>query len=382
MGILEREIQSKIENVLYTSKKIVILYGARQVGKTTLVKNIIDNNNFNAEYFNCDYLDIQTMFRLENAENYADIIGNRNLLILDEAQRISNIGHVLKIFADEFPDVHVIATGSSSFELSGKITEPLTGRKRTFTLYPLSWNELVSGKTYTEQKRILERVLRFGLYPSVALKNQEQDIVDELEEITNSYLFKDLFSFQTIKKPELVHDLVRLLAFQQGHEVSYNELARKLKVDQTVIQRYIDILEKAFVIFRLPALRKNMRNEIGKARKIYFWDNGIRNALIKNLNTFDYRNDMGQLWEGFCVIERQKYLSYKGGLKPNTYFWRTYAKQEVDYIEEKGGSYSAFEFKWSESKKTSLPESFNKYYPKNTFQVINPANFLSKLFGD
>lgn len=380
--MFKREIQSKIEDVLHTSRNIVILYGARQVGKTTLVKNIIDNNNFNAEYFNCDYLDIQTMFRLENAGNFANIIGNRNLLVLDEAERIKDIGHVLKIFADEFPDVHVIATGSSSFELSGQISEPLTGRKRTFILFPLSWNEFVNGRTYTEQRRSLDRILRFGLYPAVSLKNQEQDISTELDEIANSYLFKDVFSFQTMKKPELVHDMVRLLAFQQGHEVSYNELAQKLKVDQTVVQRYINILEKAFVIFRLPALRKNMRNEIGKARKIYFWDNGIRNALIKNLNTFDYRNDRGQLWEGFCVSERQKFLSYTVGLKPNTYFWRTYAKQELDYIEEKGGVYNAYEFKWSESKHPSLPKSFNKYYPETTFQVVNRTNFHSILFDD
>ena len=359
--------------------KIIIIYGARQVGKTTLVKHILSETNLNSEYFNCDYIDVQSMFSYENAVNIKNIIGNLELIILDEAQRIPNIGITLKILHDEYPKLKIIATGSSSFDLSNMINEPLTGRKVVYRLYPLTFMELASNRSAMESRRELNRILRFGLYPAVIL-NDDRTALENIIEIVSSYLFKDILEFQNLKKPDLLLKLLKLLAFQISNEVSYTELARKLRVDQTVVQRYIQLLEDSFIIFRLKALKKNLRNEIGKSRKIYFWDLGVRNALIQNTNSLDFRNDQGALWENFCIAEHEKFLDYNIPRIVNTYFWRNYNQKEIDLIEESGEKYLAFEFKWSTVKKFKPPADFIKGYPGSEFKVVTPENFVSEIY--
>ena len=373
---IPRKIETDILNRLESTSlenKVMIIYGARQVGKTTLVKKLAANTSKRSEYFNCDYFDVQSLFSWENTGNLSNVMKNLDIVILDEAQRIVNIGLVLKILHDEHPQLKVIATGSSSFELSNRINEPLTGRKIVYKLFPLSFPELNADATTMEIKRNLNRVLRFGSYPSVILQDERQAL-ENLNEITSSYLFKDILEFQSIKKPEILLNLLKLLAFQISSEVSYTELGGKLQVDQTVIQRYIQLLEDNFVIFRLPALKRNLRNEIGKTRKIYFWDLGIRNAVIQRLHTMDTREDIGALWENFCISERLKLLNYSR-VPANSYFWRTYAQREIDYIEEENGKFSAFEFKWSRGKNSNIPRDFLSGYPESTFQKINPENF-------
>ena len=359
--------------------KIIIIYGARQVGKTTLVKSLISRSDLKTEYFNCDYLDVQNLFSYENAGNLENTVKNYDLIVLDEAQRIRNIGMVLKILHDEFPSLKVIATGSSSFDLANMINEPLTGRKITYSLYPLTYKELTSTDSAVIARRKMERMLRFGSYPSVIL-NDDQKAFENLNEIVSSYLFKDIFTYQHLKKPEVLTNLLRLLAFQVASEVSFTELANKLRIDQTVVQRYIQLLEDGFIIFRLKAFKRNLRNEIGKSRKIYFWDTGVRNMLIQNLNPIHLRDDIGALWENFCISERHKLLSYNIPQTHQTYFWRNYNQKEIDLIEEKGNRLKAFEFKWNPNRKVKFPTDFQQAYPQAEFKVINPGNFGEEIY--
>lgn len=381
--IVKRTIYNNIVKRLKVDSndhKVIIIYGARQVGKTTLVKQVLENIQIKTEYFNCDYLDVQSLFAYENAGNLASLIKNYELIILDEAQRIKNIGLVLKILHDEFPNLRVIATGSSCFDLSNQINEPLTGRKIVYHLYPLSFHELSENQSPIISKRNVNRIMRFGSYPSVIL-NDDQKALENINEITSSYLFKDVFEFQYLKKPEIITDLLKLLSFQISNEVSFTELSRKLGVDQTVIQRYIHLLEESFILFRLPALKRNLRNEVVKTRKIYFWDLGIRNAIIQNTNPIEFRNDFGALWENFCVAERLKFLHYFYPNQQQSYFWRTYSQKEIDYIEERQGKYKAFEFKWSATRKSRLPDDFRKAYELDDFLTITPSNFHSTLYS-
>ncbi len=381
MKIIKRTLfDSVMKRLQYRNdKKIIIIYGARQVGKTTLVKQILSKAKMKSEYFNCDYLDVQYLFSYENAGNFGNIVKNYELIVLDEAQRIRNIGMVLKILHDEFPHLNVIATGSSSFELSNLVNEPLTGRKIVFPLYPLSFKELTFGDSPVKAKREMERMLRLGSYPSVIL-NDDVTALEDLNEIVSSYLFKDILQFQHLKKPDVLSNLLKLLAFQIASEVSYTELANKLRVDQTVVQRYIQLLEDGFIIFRLKALKRNLRNEIGKSRKIYFWDLGVRNILIHNTNPLDLRNDEGALWENFCVAEREKFLNYNIPRTTNSYFWRTYSQKEIDLIEENGDHFSAFELKWKIGKQVKFPADFRKAYPNTVFKIITPDNFATEIY--
>ncbi len=380
--IIQRTIQDQILERLRSSNtpnRVIIVYGARQVGKTTLIKEIIKRFDGRSEYFNCDYLDIQSVFSYENAGNLKSVIKDHELIVLDEAQRITNIGLVLKILHDEFPELKVLATGSSSFELSNRVNEPLTGRKVVYHLYPFTIEELMPSSSIIDIKRELNRILIFGTYPSVIL-NDNVEGTSHLKEITSSYLFKDVLSYQNIKRPDVLTDLLKLLAFQISNEVSFTELSGILKVDQTVVQRYIQLLEDSFIVFRLPALKRNLRNEVGKTRKIYFWDIGIRNMLIQNLNTLDFRNDHGALWENFCISERMKHLKTDPLNMIKPYFWRTYSQKEVDYIEDNQGKINAYEFKWSEKKKVKIPGDFTNAYKNSAFEIITPDNFYNVLY--
>jgi len=382
MQIIKRDIFDPILKRLNDKQnnKIVVVYGARQVGKTTLVKQLLAQSKLNSEYFNCDYLDVQHLFSYENAHNLENVVRNYELIVLDEAQRITNIGMVLKILFDEFPNLKVVATGSSSFELSNMINEPLTGRKIVYHLFPLTFKELTFGQSIIKSGREINRVLRFGAYPAVILNN-DMNALENLNEIASSYLFKDILEFNHLKKPDVLLNLLQLLSFQIASEVSYTELANKLRVDQTVVQRYIQLLEDSFIVFRLKALKKNLRNEIGKSRKIYFWDLGIRNILVQNTNALDLRNDLGALWENFCVVERKKYLNYHQSAPVNSYFWRTYKQKEIDLIEERGDAYTAMEFKWRQGKQTKFPADFKNAYPGAVFKTITPDNFASEIYG-
>lgn len=379
---IERELFRTVKDSLFLSgaqKKVLVVYGPRQVGKTTLMKQLLETYPQNAMYYNCDYPDVQTIFSYEHVGGLKPIVGHVRLLILDEAQRIKNIGLVLKILVDEFPSLQVVATGSSSFDLSNEINEPLTGRKIELQLLPFSLRELYDHDPI-ERSRALPDLLRYGSYPVVVLESGVEK-ENGLKELVGSYLFKDVFQFQELRKPEILTQLLRLLAFQIGSEVSYQELARALGVEQGLVQRYIYLLEQAFVVFRLPAFSRNLRKEVVKSRKIYFYDLGVRNTLIQNYNPLDLRNDVGALWENFCIAERYKRLVYNRELV-NRFFWRTYDQKEIDYLEESGGSIRAYEFTWNSDKKKKKPVEFLDTYPGSTFSIISQDTYSQFLLGE
>lgn len=371
MNIIKRTIQKGIEARLFKGK-VIIIYGARQVGKTTLIKEIQKKYPDVSIYFNCDEPDIREAFTNVTSTEIKNFIGTKRLVFLDEAQRVENIGLSLKIMADTFPDVQVVATGSSSFELSNKINEPLTGRKYEFHLYPFSLNELKELYSWPEILRILETRILLGMYPEIVQTGQDE-VRALLKNITSSYLYKDVFQYQSIKNPDVLEKLLRLLALQVGNEVSYNELAGSLGIDKKTVSSYIRILEKAFVVFRLGPFSRNLRNELTKLRKIYFYDTGIRNTLINNFNNFDLRQDVGALWENFIISERLKFNSNQGR-DVNIYFWRTHQQQEIDYIEEKDGRLSGFEFKWKKGP-FKAPKLFIDSYPDSSVELVTKENF-------
>ncbi len=375
--MIERDIEPLIQQKLFKGK-IIIIYGARQVGKTTLVKNFQKKYSDKSLYLNCDEPDIKDLLTQPTSTKLKSLIGNKQLIIIDEAQRVRNIGITLKLFADEISNVQVIATGSSSFELSNIINEPLTGRKYVFLLTPISMNEIRNSYSWLEANRSLDERIVFGMYPEIVSKPEEKTTL--LKEITRSYLFKDILSFDGIRKPDQVEKLLILLAAQIGNEVSYNELANTLRMDKDTVSKYIDILEKAFIIFRLKPFSRNLRSEITKMRKIYFYDTGIRNALISNFNQLENRNDKGALWENFLISERLKFNNIRQA-DLNSYFWRTSQQQEVDYIEEYEGKISAFEFSYNLIKKKHISRTFLKNYePENTL-IVNKENFWDFIQG-
>lgn len=306
-----------------------------------------------------------------NATQLVPIIGNSKIVLLDEAQRISETGLALKIIHDNFKNVQLIATGSSSFDLANKINEPLTGRKFEFTLYPLSFGEMAEHHGFLTEKRLLEHRLIYGYYPDVAINMGQEKII--LKSLASSFLYKDLLTLETIKKPVLLEKILSALALQIGNEVSYNELVQLLNSDKETIEKYIDLLEKTGVIFRLWALSRNVRNEIKKGRKIYFYDNGIRNAVLGNFSSLAMRTDKGVLWENFLVSERIKHLG-NNELDVKSWFWRTTQQQEIDYVEERDNKLFAFEFKWNPQKKVRLSKTFSNAYPSHEFKVITPEN--------
>jgi uncharacterized protein len=375
--IIKRTIQNSIEKNLFKGK-VIVIYGARRVGKTTLVKQILDNYP-EGKYINCDLLQYKAALETTNSELLGDFIGNTSLLLLDEAQNIKNIGKILKILADTFQGVQVIATGSSSFELSNKLSEPLTGRSRFYHLYPFSLEELRQSYSLIELDAKISNILRFGLYPEV-FGRSEEEATEELQNISSTYLFKDVLQLDNLKRSDLIFKLLKALALQLGNEISYNELARLLGENVHTIKRYIEILEQAFIIFRLPSFSQNLRKELGKRNKIYFIDVGIRNAIINNFSPIDSRNDVGALWENFCIIERIKNDHFHRVFK-NYYFWRTYSQKEIDLIEEYNGKLEAFEFKWKPKKTIKPPNDFISAYPDAAFTVIDNKTYIDFISG-
>ncbi|MFA7208723.1 MAG: ATP-binding protein [Parcubacteria group bacterium] len=370
--LIQRIIQKKVEKALFKGK-IIIIYGPRQVGKTTLVKQVREKYSGKSAYFNCDEPDIREALTSKTSTELDNFLGlaQKKLIILDEAQRVKNIGVTLKLIVDNFPDTQVIATGSSSFDLANEISEPLTGRKNEFFLYPFSLEELKQIYSEIESDRLLENRMVFGMYPEIILK--KDDLEKSLKSLAQSYLYKDVLQYQNIKNPEILEKLLQALALQVGSEVSYNELAGMTGVDKNTVSNYIQLLEKAFVIFRLNPYSRNLRKEIKKMRKIYFYDNGVRNALINNLNPLNLRQDKGALWENFMLSERVKYNN-NHALDKNLYFWRTQQKQEIDFLEESGGKIAAFEFKWQKDK-FNIPKAFADAYPEAEAELVNRKNY-------
>jgi len=353
--------------------KALILLGPRQSGKTTLIQEVLQGSGEKHLILNCDEPDVRELLEDTTSTRLRSIIGTSRIVCIDEAQRIPNIGLTLKLLTDQIPDVQAIATGSSSLELNSSIAEPLTGRKFEFTLHPFSFEELSNHHGLLQERRFLEHRLVYGSYPEVVTSpGQEEELVRLL---AGSYLFKDLLTLEGIKKPSLLEKIVKALALQLGSEVSYQEVARTAGADSHTVERYIDLLEKAFVLFRMPAYSRNVRNEIKKGKKIYFLDNGIRNAIIGNFLPLASRTDTGALWENYLVTERLKMLSSKG-VYASAYFWRTTQQQEIDYIEEQGQILLACEFKWSAAKKKSrFPATFLRAYPQARTMVVTSGDY-------
>jgi len=372
--LITRRIQNDVEEALFKGK-IVVLYGARQVGKTTLVKKILEKYENDSFYLNCDEPDIREALTDKTSTELKSFIGSRRLVVLDEAQRVRNIGLTLKLIADNFPETQVIATGSSSFELSGKIAEPLTGRKIEFFLYPFSVGELLQAYSPLEMNRLLEEKLVFGMYPEVVFAGPGREKL--VRELATSYSYKDVLAYQDIRNPELLEKLLQALSLQVGNEVSYAELAQLLGVNKATVENYIRILEQAYIIFRVGPFSRNIRNELKKKRKIYFYDLGLRNALINNLNPLSLRQDIGALWENFMVSERVK-RNNNLGVSANIYFWRTTGGKEIDSVEDSGGILSGYEFKWQKGN-FSAPRGFLNAYPKSSIKLINRTNYLDFL---
>lgn len=373
--MISRIITSQITKELFKGK-IIHIPGARQVGKTTLMKILAEEVSEKLIWLNGDEPDIRAIFQQATSTVLGNILGDNQLIIIDEAQRIENIGLSLKLMIDHFPDKQIIASGSSAFDLANKINEPLTGRKIEYQLYPISFAEMVNHHGLLNEKRLLETRLTFGYYPEVV--THPGDEIEVLKRLSDAYLYKDVFMLENIKKPALIEKLIQALALQIGNEISANELSQTIAADAKTVEKYIDLLEKAYIIFRLPSFSRNLRNEIKKGRKIYFYDNGIRNAVIRNFNPLNLRQDLGALWENFLVSERVKSTSYQK-LWLNRYFWRTHTQQEIDYLEEYGGKLHAYEFKWRNKKKAGFPNSFLENYPESATQIIDRDNYVDFL---
>lgn len=369
--MIKRKLQKNIAERFFKGK-VIIITGARQVGKTTLLNMLTEGEQNNSVYLNCDEPDIRSLLTDATSTKLKSIVGSKKFILIDEAQRVKNIGITLKLFVDQLKERQVIVTGSSALELSNEISEPLTGRKYEFNLYPFSWSELVDANGYIETNRLLEERILYGMYPEITqTTNNKKELLKNLAE---SYLFKDVLAFKDLRKPELLEKLIKSLALQIGNQVSYHELSKSLKVDNETIARYIELLEKAFVIFRLSPYSRNLRSEITRMRKVYFFDTGIRNVLINNFNPLELRQDTGALWENFLISEKLK--NNKNGNKDvNMYFWRTQQKQEIDYLEEYNNQLFAYELKWSSKSKKIIPKTFLNAYPNSTAQFIDKENF-------
>lgn len=352
-----------------------MLLGARRIGKTVFIHQVIKKLNQPYLLLNGEDLTTIDILRKRTVENYKRFLGKNKILVIDEAQKIPEIGNILKLIVDEIKGIKIIVTGSSAFDLTNNIGEPLTGRKITFNMYPMAQMELSGSENFLQTTNQLEERLIFGSYPELLKYKTVEEKTRYLKEILNSYLLKDILEFEKIRNSSKLLDLLRLLAFQIGREVSLDELGRALGMSKNTVERYLDLLSKVFVIHRVQGFSRNLRKEITKSSKWYFYDNGIRNILIANLNLLSLRNDVGELWENYLLSERIKYQNYTGMLV-NNYFWRTYQQQEIDWIEDRAGHLFAYEFKWNPNKKVKPPKTWTDAYPQSSFELINPDNYL------
>ncbi len=367
--MIERIITSKIKDKLFKGKVILIM-GARQVGKTSILKTLFFNNP-EVLWLNADEKDVRDLFNSLSAKRFEAYLGSKTILVIDEAQHIEEIGIKIKLLHDALPHVQIIATGSSSFELANKVNEPLTGRKWEFKLYPMSFAEMTRHSGLLDEQRLLAHRLVFGYYPDVVMHQGNE--IEVLKQLADSYLYKDILMWDQIQKPDKLIKLLQALALQVGSQVSYNELGQTCGLDSKTVDKYIQLLEQTYVIFRLPSFNRNIRNELKQSKKIYFFDNGIRNAIINNFKHLEMRNDIGLLWENYIISERIKHISYNK-IYNNQWFWRTKDQKEIDWIEERGGHLHAYEFKWNSKQKIKLPKTFLNAYPESSFEVIHPDN--------
>jgi len=368
--MISRAISNSIEKHLSDNKAIILL-GPRQVGKSTLLQQLSSKFTSPIIWWNGDDADIRSILSNTTSTALRSLLGKAKTLIIDEAQRIDNIGLTIKLIIDQLKDVKVIATGSSAFELANHINEPLTGRKWEYNLYPFSFAEMVEEHGLLTEKRLLNHRLVYGYYPEIVNNLGGEEL--RLKQLSDSYLYKDILIWEKIQKPDKMEKLIQALAFQVGNEVSYHELGQLTGLDNQTTEKYIDLLEKAFIVFRLGSLSRNLRNELKKSRKIYFYDNGIRNAVINQFSPASLRQDIGALWENFVISERVKFLAYNQ-VNCNQYFWRTHAQQEIDYIEERNGAMNAYEIKWNPKSKAKFPKSFLDAYINVETKIITPEN--------
>lgn len=369
-SMIVRELSELIEKRLFTGKAIIIL-GARQVGKTTLLRQIVSARNDQVMWLNGDEQDVQLLFQNASTVRFKSFFGKARLVVIDEAQRIPNIGLRLKLITDGIPEIQLLVSGSSSFDISNALNEPLTGRKWEFKMFPLSFQEMVRATNLLQESRLLSHRLVFGYYPDVV--NHPGDEVEVLSQLVESFLYKDILMLDQLKKSEAVVKLLRALAFQIGSQVSYNELGQLCGLSSKTVEKYIDVLEKAFVIFKIGSYSRNLRNELKKSHKIYFYDVGVRNALISQFALIENRSDQGPLWENFIIAERMKFLHYQRR-KVNCWFWRTTDQAEVDWIEEENGELRAFEFKYNSNSPAKLSKKFRTTYPEAQQMVVSPSN--------
>lgn len=373
--MIHRTYEQALASRLWNDNRITIIYGPRQVGKTTLVRTII-KKTFEKKILeiNADDIDYTDILSSRSLKKIRHLTAGYDILFIDEAQRVPDIGINLKIIYDSIPELKVIATGSSSFDLANKIQEPLTGRAWTYLLLPISVSELSATYNRFEIDKILEDFMVFGFYPALFNIENRQMKINYLREITRSYLFKDVLAIGSLKYPPKIRDLVRLLAHQIGSEVSLSELSNKLQIAKETVASYIDLLEKTFVVFRISGFSRNLRKEVTRHDKIYFYDLGVRNAAIENFAPIESRADKGQLWENFLIVERMKTQTFNM-LNANRYFWRTYTGAELDYVEEREGTIAGYEFKYNHKVK-SAPASWLETYNNATFLSINKDNYL------
>jgi predicted AAA+ superfamily ATPase len=373
--------QRQLVNLKTTLKpgKVVVIYGARRTGKTTLIKEFLKGEADPYLLVSGEDITIQTYLSSQSLEKLKAFVGSNRLLVVDEAQKVRNIGLNLKLIIDHIPDIRIIATGSSSFDHARSIGEPLTGRKTTLIQYPLAQLEICAIELFHETVARLESRLVYGSYPEVVLVEDNRAREQYLKEIVSSYLYKDILELDGIRQSAKIGRLLQLIAFQIGKEVSYTELGTSLGMSKNTVDHYLDLLEKAFVIQRLGGFSRNLRNEVTKNSRYYFVDNGVRNALINNFNQLDLRNDVGELWENYLVIERMKRQEYLRE-PANNYFWRTYTKKELDLVEERNGKLYGYEMKWGKAK-TRSPKEWTTAYPDASWQLINRDNYMGFIAG-
>lgn len=371
-----RQLQERIETRMFAGKAIIVI-GARQVGKSTLFRMIIDKQNLPTLQLNCDEPETRDMLSNTNIANLRLLIANNRIVMIDEAQRVENIGMTLKLITDNFPDVQLLVTGSSSFELQDKLNEPLTGRKFEYHLFPISTAEILNSQGLMKVNQTLEQRLIFGSYPDII--THAEDAKELLTNLAGSYLYKDLLSLDSVRRPTLLSKILTALALQVCSEVSYNEIAQIVGTDNKTVEKYIDLLEKCYIIFKLSAFNRNLRTELKKSKKIYFYDNGVRNAILNNFAPLSLRQDTGALWENFIISERIKANQYSSRYA-NSYFWRTTTQQEIDYIEECDGQFSLFEMKWNPRRSnTKFPASFESAYDVKEKFVVTPEHWIEYL---
>ena len=377
--LLKRSIEQQILESLVPNKVIVLL-GPRRVGKTVLISQILDQITEPYLLLNGENVDNRKVLEHRSTQSYLNLLGSKRLLIIDEAQKIPDVGLILKLMVDEIKGLKILVTGSSAFDISKYTGEPLTGRKRTFNLFALSEEELNQTEDVIQKIANLKQRLIYGNYPELLQIQDVEDKTDYLQELVNSYLLKDILEFENIKNSDKIFDLLRLIAFQIGSEVSYNELGRQLSMSKNTVEKYLDLLSKVYILHSVNAFSRNLRKEIVKGKKWYFYDNGLRNVLIGNMNPIELRNDIGGLWENYMISERIKYQKYNRMLVYN-YFWRTYDQQEIDWIEDRGGTLYGYEFKWNPKRRVKKPVAWSNAYENSEFEVIHSENYTDWIIG-